>query len=223
MTSVIWVQFAKAPVRGRVKTRIAKTLGEHEALRIHKEISLAVNRQLLEGRRNSQDALWLSVGYAEQNDSVQDTFKELGFHFDSQHQQVDGNLGVKMRDAFEQATKKADCVFIVGSDFPVLDREYMFEAQSRLVNSDVVLAPTEDGGYGLIGVRTNDLPDLSDIEWGSDLAFEQTKQACQRHGLSVDVLETRFDVDTEEDYRHWCASRWRLNWEPLTPLVNTKM
>ncbi len=89
------------------------------------------------------------------------------------------------------------------SDSPTLPMEYVVEAAEALERgrADVVLGPSEDGGYYLVGLRRRQAALFSDIPWSTDQVFELTRERAQRLGMRVHLLPEWFDVDTESDLR----------------------
>ncbi len=223
MPSTVWIQFVKMPELGKVKTRLAATLGDELALEAHKILSRQVNRQLagfMEQERASEHSLWLGLGDAGRRVSLEQgckLYSDLGLIYDRAFLQHGEELGERMQNAFIRALPRADKVFIVGSDFPVLDREYCLQAIAELDHADVVLGATEDGGYGLIGLgKTGRLSEHNNggfdgfglVDWGSEKVCAQTKTNLQSTGLEISVLPERFDIDTEEDWKRWQSSAW---------------
>lgn len=218
MKKTMWIQFCKEPVLGQVKTRIAATQGVEAALSAHIALSKAVNLQLCnyiaqvsERAPGSECSLCLSVGGAgaEQNpERLRTVFQGHHFRFDTLWVQRGADLGERMRLALTQGQTIADKVFIVGSDFPLLDNAFLEGAEQALDRVDIVLAPVEDGGFGVIGTRLACLPPFSQIEWGKQSVLADTVRWCEQHNFSMHLLDTRFDVDTAEDYQRWRSSQW---------------
>ena len=218
MPSTVWIQFAKAPKLGTVKTRLAATVGEEVALAAHNSLTLAVNRQLQAVYRisiNEPCEVWLAVAGQEQDVEMAGSFYvDRKARFDRLIKQPSGGLGERMYTVLNEALSSFQYAFIIGSDFPVLDAAFLKSAVTALGESDVVLAPTNDGGYGLIGVRAlhnrKPLPEFASIEWGTEQVFDQTKTLYESFGLVCADLEKRFDVDDEMDWRKWLSSPWYL-------------
>ncbi len=112
------------------------------------------------------------------------------------HSQVPGDLGSKMLDAFRDGV-----TLIVGADIPLLSKNHIADAINKLEKSDLVLGPTEDGGYYLIAMRMPRTALFEDIHWGSDSVLTETLKRAQ--SLSVERTETLWDVDDSKDYRRW--------------------
>ncbi|KZZ42268.1 hypothetical protein A3758_06800 [Oleiphilus sp. HI0118] len=227
MPSTVWIQFVKLPLLGKVKTRLAATIGDEAALVAHKRLTIAVNTQLSryiseQGNDHIQH-LWLGVGGVGGHTSDAayqsglDVYKQQGLIFQEAFLQDGQTLGDRMRVALGKGLEVADRAFIVGSDFPVLDLDYLASAEEALSHADVVLGATEDGGYGLIGLKRpntagDNLPlslsGFRDVLWGTDEVCQQTQDIMRSAGLKTHLLATRFDVDDEVDWRRWQASAW---------------
>lgn len=220
MPSTVWIQFVKIPRLGRVKTRLAAGIGDEAALRAHKTLARAVNRQLSENigtLQQSSDSvsLWLALGGEEEEyaEGVA-VYKSLGLEFDRSFLQAGEDLGARMHSALNEALALAERAVIVGSDFPVLDSVYLEQALSLLETKDVVLGATQDGGYGLIGVKRSKnsaespFTGFGSVEWGTSSVRAQTASNFEAQGLKVGGLAERFDVDDETDWKRWQASAW---------------
>ena len=92
---------------------------------------------------------------------------------------------------------------LLGSDLPTLPMEYVVEAAETMQRgaADLVIGPTEDGGYYLIGLRRRQAALFSDVPWSTDQVLDVTLERARRLGLRVHVLPEWFDVDTEPDLR----------------------
>lgn len=92
---------------------------------------------------------------------------------------------------------------VMGSDLPTLPMDYVAEGAETLARgaADVVVGPTEDGGYYLIGLRRRQAALFTDVPWGTDQVCEITLERARRLGLRAHVLPEWFDVDTEADLR----------------------
>jgi len=179
-------------VYGRVKTRLAKTLGNAEALRIYwfllqktRETALSVD-----ARRQ----LWYS-DVVEHNDDWPAAYFEKSV-------QTGADLGERMQEAFRQAFEDGDGpVVIIGADCPELEGKHLREAFSALAVSDLVIGPAPDGGYYLLGMRQF-FPDLfADIAWSTPTVLALTLEKAAQLGLTVHFLPELSDIDVEEDWK----------------------
>jgi len=117
-------------------------------------------------------------------------------------QQSPGDLGERMKAAFLQAFRQgAQQVILHGTDIPDLTTHHIDEAFDALKSHDLVLGPSTDGGYWLIGLKKPaDL--FNRIEWGSSSVFDKTVAAARAQALSVHVLPPLTDMDTGGTVQH---------------------
>ena len=187
------VIFAKAPVPGRVKTRLAADLGATRATEIYRELG----RRTVEALRSGP---WVTTVHVDppDADSIADVTTWLGP--DVRYEgQSSGDLGERMRSAIDDELGGADAVCVVGTDLPELEASTLRRAFDALDTHDVVIGPATDGGYYLIGM-SRARPELFEgIPWSTARVLELTLQRAEAAGLSVSVLEPRTDVDTVDD------------------------
>lgn len=182
--------FVKNPVPGRVKTRLAASVGNNKALEVYAEL-LAITKKAALGA-DAERQVWYS-DWIEQNDSWDnDQF--------SKFLQDGDNLGERMMNAFEKAFENgAGSVVIIGSDCPAISKKHLDGAFYMLKTSEVVIGPSADGGYYLLGMKRF-IPDLfSGINWSTPKVLEQTKEIVSNKNLSCSELEQLNDIDTAED------------------------
>ena len=192
--SGILLIFIRNPELGKVKTRLARTVGDEEALRIY--------RILLEKTRTAALGVvaqrWLCY-----SDFVtaHDEWAEADFHKMVQHP---GNLGERMEASFQAAfTAGATKTLIIGSDCPALSGTVLQQAFEALDTTDFVLGPVPDGGYYLLGMRALEPSVFHGIEWSTDTVRARTLEKIAEAGMTCSLLPMLADVDTEED---WLAS-----------------
>ena len=116
-----------------------------------------------------------------------------------------GDLGERIARVFEVLGGKGQPVLVVGSDCPGMTASRIRAAAERLGRADVVLGPTLDGGYYLIGLRKPRPELFRDIPWSTAAVFETTRSRAQEAGLRVELLEAARDLDTPEDLYEWYA------------------
>jgi len=189
--------FLKAPVPGRVKTRLAQDIGDEAAAAAYVEMARAVRdeTELLHDAR-------IQFVYAPGGD-----FPDLGW-LDMPDavfwKQEEGDLGTRLGAAFKRAFDEYGAtVCAVGTDSPGLPSKRIREAFLRLDDRDVVLGPTEDGGYYLIGMSAFHPTLFNDIPWSSKETFRETLKRAQKEGLKIDELAGYFDIDSLADYERW--------------------
>jgi hypothetical protein len=110
------------------------------------------------------------------------------------------DLGSRMSHAFHAAFQMSyQSILLIGTDIPSLQSAIIEQALKSLATYDVVLGPTMDGGYYLIGLK-KPMPDLfTDIPWSTDQVLTRTQQHAHHLGLSVELLPQLRDLDTIDD------------------------
>jgi rSAM/selenodomain-associated transferase 2/rSAM/selenodomain-associated transferase 1 len=196
------VVFAKAPVPGRVKTRLAKDVGSAEAVRIYRTIGRETVDALRHGPWNTR--VYVDPPTSEGVDHVR---KWLGSRGLSYRRQSEGDLGRRMAAAIHECLDDSPAVVVVGTDTPGLDASCIRSALEALEATDVVIGPAEDGGYYLIGMKRPNPSLFRGIPWSTSGVLPQTRAAIRRAGLRLHLLETRRDVDTLPDVPEAYLSR----------------
>ena len=179
--------FARAPVRGRVKSRLAKAVGDDEALAVYERLLTMTLERLAPGRGAFAPEIWL------QGDAPVPRQAEFPVF-----SQPDGDLGSRMAAAFE-----AGVTALVGTDIPAINAAYVDAGLRALTDADVVLGPVADGGYCLIAMKTPYPTLFSGIPWSTDSVLAATLEAARKLSLSVTLLDELWDVDEEADLRRW--------------------
>jgi rSAM/selenodomain-associated transferase 1 len=181
--------FIKNPVLGKVKTRIASESGDSAALEIYK--SLLEHTRLTVLKVDSARMLFYS-DRVERNDS----WPEKKF---SKNVQLGDDLGTRMLNAVKQASEY-DKKILIGSDCPGITPQIIEQAYTFLDFHDVVIGPTLDGGYYLIGMNQI-IPELfQHIPWSTDQVLAETIKVLQQKRLLYKLLPTLRDIDTLEDW-----------------------
>ncbi|SFM43617.1 TIGR04282 family arsenosugar biosynthesis glycosyltransferase [Marinobacter zhejiangensis] len=198
---VLIIQFAKWPQAGRVKTRLVPALGEQGAMEAHICLSLQVLDNLSKSGYPLQ--LWWDRPLDQPPIEAQSLLAKLSLVGAEQCFQSGENLGERMSRALAEGLTQYPRVIIVGSDCPSVNAGYIDEALLALEQNDVVLGPSDDGGYVLIGTRKV-VPDmLANIQWGTDRALAETVERLTENKLTVALLETRWDVDEPDDWQRF--------------------
>ena len=182
--------FSKPPVPGEAKTRLIPRLGAWGAARLQ----LRLTRHALAVARAAQ------CGPVELHLARRHTL------FKHARLQRGGDLGARMARAFARARRPA---ILIGSDCPALDPRDIRRAWRHLRGGyDAVVAPAEDGGYALIGLRRA-LPELfRDMEWGSERVYTETAKRLARYRWRA--LRTVWDVDRPADLERLRSLRFPL-------------
>ncbi len=198
------VVFGRLPVAGRVKTRLAATLGDAAALAVHRRLldasfalAEASGADTLEWRHD--DAGAASDGDAA---SMPAALAARGWRVGPQR---GADLGARMHEALAAALAQGERPVLVGSDCPSLRATDLRDAFRALDAVDAVFAPAEDGGYALVGLRRAAPALFEHVPWGTDRVMARTRAHAAAAGLRIAELRTVWDVDVEADLRRWEA------------------
>lgn len=178
------VVFARAPVAGRVKTRLVPRLDAWGCARLH----LRLMRQAL------RTAVAAGCGPVELHLSARHAL------FADAELQSGRDLGQMMHRALKRALRRHRGAILIGSDCPALGPAHLRRAARWLAGGcDVVLGPTEDGGYALIGARRVSERVFEGIDWGTGGVYADTLERLGAAGYRWRALPTLWDVDRPED------------------------
>jgi uncharacterized protein len=183
--------FVRNPELGKVKTRLAASVGPETALDIYLHLlrhtrditqDLPMDKVVYYTEKVEQDDLWPAKHY----------LKKL--------QHLEGDLGEKMEMAFEVAFAEGyTSVVIIGSDCPQLSAEIINQAFEELKSHEVVIGPALDGGYYLLGMKHLHPELFQNKRWSTEHVFPDTLYDIERLHLSHTLLPYLSDVDKLED------------------------
>lgn len=190
------IVFAKAPVPGLAKTRLAPALGEAGA-------AVLAERML---RQALAQAVAAYVGPVElcaapdaSHPALQAAAAEHGVRLT---EQGTGDLGLRMHRAFARSLMHHGRVLLIGTDAPSLDAGVLRQAASALQDHDAVFVPALDGGYALVGQRRADPRWFSDMRWSHDRVMEDTRERLRAAGVRWAELPAVADIDEPADLVH---------------------
>ncbi|MFM2375198.1 MAG: hypothetical protein RLZZ165_295 [Bacteroidota bacterium] len=189
--------FIKNPILGKIKTRLAATLGDHAALDAYGEMTAHV-RTVASGVECHR-----AVFYSDFIDN-QDKWSSPAF---AKYLQVPTGLGERMLAAFQAMFAEGfQKVAIVGSDFLDLQAQHLEQAFRALSFHDFVIGPTDDGGYYLLGMKVLEPSVFLNKRWSTSSVFMSTMDDIRDAGKLVFVLPEISDID---DAAAWDAARAR--------------
>ena len=190
MEKPLLIIFVKNPVLGKVKTRLAATVGDEVALAIYFQLLkkthevtalLPVDKAVYYSDSIDPDDLWSDGGY--------DRMVQSG-----------DNLGERMKNAFDGSFKKGyQKVCIIGSDCLEITPGIINKAFAALENHDAVIGPARDGGYYLLGMKQMTPTLFENKKWSTDKILAATVADFKQLGLSYMELPVLKDVDDEKD------------------------
>lgn len=186
------VIFAKAPVPGRVKTRLIPALGAAGAARLAAEM---LERTLVEAAAAGVGAVEL-CGDPAPDDRVWDRYRELP---DLMADQGPGDLGERLERAARRVMGEGSRIILIGTDSPDLDRTHLGAAANSLDRFDAVIHPTRDGGYALLALSRFDPSLFRGIAWSTDEVALATVSRIKALGWSLRVGASLRDIDEPAD------------------------
>lgn len=189
----------KAPVEGKVKTRLMAKYTAAQAMAWHQAMATTV----IERAKRLFQHVWLAV-----DDTAHPFFKTFGLPL---YAQGEGDLGERMAHLLKQASQHGyKKILFLGTDSPHMPDKRLLQVTSALNEYDVVLGAVEDGGYDLIAMNGAYPVLFSDIAWSSEHVLKQTLAIIQKQQLNCLVLEESFDVDTPEMLERAKHAGWHV-------------
>jgi rSAM/selenodomain-associated transferase 1 len=186
--------FAKAPVPGTVKTRLAEVLDAESAAALHAGL---VRRALATAIESAAGDVELWCAPDEHHSFFSGCARDFGVALRCQQ---GADLGARMANAFVRTLADGAALVIIGTDCPGLAAEDLREAVQALRDVDAVIAPAEDGGYVLVGLATP-IPSMFEaMAWGSAAVMESTRERLRRARVPWREMRTFWDVDRPDDY-----------------------
>ncbi len=207
--------FLRYPEPGKVKTRLSKGIGQDNAAKLYRSFvetilyRISVVPEYTEKTTGnvikSRDALYKTLLFFTPDDKCDAIKSWLG----NQHtfsSQSGRDLGERIFNAFRTtAASGAKKAIIIGSDAPMVDRSLVFNAFAKLDKADVVIGPSNDGGYYILGLSfaTKSVDKYEglfmDIKWDTGAVFGQTTEKLNEHGFVYTLLPESYDIDNVED------------------------
>ena len=189
----ILIIFIRNPELGKVKTRLAKTVGDKKALEIYQDLLKHTN--LITSSCSADKAIFYSHfidDYDSWSNVVYQKFVQEG----------GSDLGARMENGIELVLKRGyKNVVLIGSDCLELTAQGIEEAFYALNKHDVVVGPAKDGGYYLLGMKKTHHEFFKNKKWSTEDVFLDTSLDIENLGLSYLLLDTLSDVDCEDDLK----------------------
>jgi rSAM/selenodomain-associated transferase 1 len=211
MTATRLIVFARRPVLGRVKSRLAATLGAERALAAYRQL---LDAAIALAEASGADRLEMRLADDGPPQDTRDTpaspeawalpsvLAARGWRVAPQS---GADLGERMHEALSQALSAGERPVLIGSDCPSLSPPDIAAAFAALDRADAVFAPTEDGGYALVGLSRPTPTLFESMPWSTAEVADRTRQRAAEAGLRLAWLRTVWDVDVEADLRRWEA------------------
>lgn len=187
--------FAKFPAKGMAKTRLQPALGIDGAARMARQLLLHSVEQAL--------AAGFSVEMCVSPEPTDPCWNELSLPKSlSWSAQAEGDLGLRMLTASQNALDKFEKVILIGTDCPDLMNEQIQSAAQQLKQYDTTMIPAVDGGYVLLGLKQSDAHLFSDMTWSVSDVAAVTQQRVKDLNWSLALLEPLADIDEPDDLQY---------------------
>lgn len=186
--------FARNPVRGKVKTRLAATMGHDKALSIYQLLlehtvhitqQLPCDRYVFYADGISKNDIWSDDLYLKINQEGKDLGQRMLHAFDT---------------LFQQGYQK---IIIIGTDCFELSSSILLDALTALDEKEVVIGPSEDGGYYLLGMRQFFPFLFEEKAWSTNTVYSSTVQQLAIQNIRYNTLPILNDIDTENDWKQY--------------------
>lgn len=190
------IVFVKNPVPGKVKTRLAKTIGDKNAYLVYLKL-LEHTAHVVKQIRGMDVNIYFTDHPDPSNWGNMNASLQQG-----------NDLGERMANAFQEGFQKGyERVVCIGTDLPDLCTELIYQANDVLVSNHLVIGPASDGGYYLLGMNQFFPFIFENKSWSTDALLEETLMDIRLVNLDVFLLEELNDIDTIEDLK---ASRFNF-------------
>jgi rSAM/selenodomain-associated transferase 1 len=209
------ILFARLPEKGKVKTRLAKTLGDNFAVKFY---NICAQHAFGECRKTASGDTAIYIFYPDiiNEESIKNW---AGKDFRAFPQSGE-NIGIRMLNAFKTVFAEGiERAVLIGTDIPDISSTIIFNALTSLEKSEVVIGPAKDGGYYLIGMKKTIGLLFEEIEWETGKVFENTLSRIIINNIKSEIISGLYDIDTEEDLKEWMSVGNELSNNPVRDFV----
>lgn len=197
MSDTALVVMARFPEKGKTKTRLARTIGDDEALHLYRAFLIDLAQRFAD--QEDFELYWAYAPTEANYASFMATLVPSLAKYMRYFPQEGADLGMRLHAVFKEMQKRAfHNTVVIGSDVPHIDRDIVANARKAFDEADVVLGPADDGGYYLIALR-EPYDVFSGIPMSTDGVMQMTMNLAHRQGLKVHLLQPLFDVDEITD------------------------
>ncbi len=189
MEKNLLIVFVKNAKLGKVKTRLAKTIGDEKALAVYKQLL-----DLTEG--------CIKKVLAEKRVYFSEEIEEENWTCSSKYAQEGNDLGERMFKAFDHGFSQGyEKIVLIGSDLPEISPAVIQNGFDLLGNNDLVFGPAVDGGYYLVGMKKPQKFVFENKPWSLPELLDTTLTELKEKGISFSLLKTLNDIDTFDDLK----------------------
>jgi hypothetical protein len=211
--------FVKFPQPGKVKTRLAASIGAELAAQLYGEF---IRATFSLAQQIEAAARFAAFTPAEKEQALREHFPGPFQWF---AQTASADLGARIHHAIAHVQQSGySHVLTLGTDSPSLPAEYLGQAATALSTHDLVLGPATDGGYYLIGLKGAPPPELfTGIDWSTEHVLHQTLRRAGRLRMLVHLLPPWYDVDDLASLQRFCEEN-KLQpdlWQKVKPFLKS--
>jgi rSAM/selenodomain-associated transferase 1 len=211
------IVFARLPVKGKVKTRLAKDLGIDFATSFYKVCAEHTFNEILKLEMTGITP-FLFCSKESELDEVKNWSNNKFIYYSQQGT----DLGERMLKAFNAVFNNGyRNIILVGTDTPEISADLMNDALTFLESYRCVIGPSDDGGYYLIGLNSKLKYLFRKMEWSTNSVFSKTIERLEKENQSYFVLEKLTDIDTEEDLTKWKNKNKRADLNPFKSFLKS--
>ena len=187
--------FVKAPIPGQVKTRLAKQTGLLQAARIYRQLLSRLISRL-------QDLNTCDIEIHCSPDTRHPFLRQCAQQLNAcLHKQVGNDLGMRMFNSLRSGLKRSEICVLIGSDMPEISANDINASINCIKGgTDVVFLPAEDGGYGLVAMKTVNAALFRNMRWSQSDVLEKTLARAIKLGLEYKLLPAKTDIDSKLDF-----------------------
>ena len=191
---------AKAPEAGLAKTRLIPALGPEGAARLAARLLQHTVQTAMKAKTFIYRELCVTpLVHHPAFDELKSSWPGQALTLTAQ---LDGDLGARMRHAFERVLVDHDVAIMLGTDSPDLTAEMLDQSVRELDRHDAVFVPALDGGYALIGLRQVIPTFFADMPWSTGAVMNLTRERLRESGLSWHEHPPVADIDEPGDLTH---------------------
>ncbi len=217
------VVFAKFPQPGRVKTRLAETIGPEKACQLYRAW-VPPFIQYLSKHHHKEISIEIALAPPESDSVTEESMLENARNWIPEKVdwgfQSGTGLGERLTRAFEYQFEHGwTQVFAIGTDSPQIPWPSFLRCFNLLKDCDLVLGPTEDGGYYTVGMKKRPGDLFREIRWSSPLTLKDTRLSAQNLGWTVGIGPLEYDLDTIEDLNRLIEERAVDYWPELKAIL----
>lgn len=190
------IVFAKAPVPGLAKTRLAPALGVAGAAALAERM---LHHALVQAVASGVGPVELCAAPDASHPALRAGAAEHGA---SLAEQGPGDLGQRMHRALARSLARHGRALLIGTDAPALGADVLRQASQGLHDHDAVFVPALDGGYALVGLRRADPRWFAGMRWSHDRVMDETRGRLRAAGIRWAELPPVADIDEPADLVH---------------------